>query len=33
MMELCEDYYLINCVVQLMIAIFFYLVMNTLTIT
>jgi hypothetical protein len=31
MMELCEDYYLINCIVQLMIAIVAYLVMITST--
>jgi hypothetical protein len=31
MMELCEYYYLINCIVQLMIAIVSYLVMITST--
>jgi hypothetical protein len=30
-MELCEYYYLINCIVQLMIAIVAYLVMITST--
>jgi hypothetical protein len=31
MMELCEDYYLFNCIVELMIAIVAYLLMITPT--